>query len=274
MNENAARQQAHQRRRAPIGQRRKTRRRPFLIVIFGKAERVFEKKFGDRAQPFSHSTRRIMCHETIEQPLVVGIIETQREQFQLGIPVGFGNQDEIGIGALGRCNGFIPELTRHGAVKDFLGQPRIPLATDLVTQQQHGHVAPDAIAKRCQPNERVAHVGPRASYGVVKLHRVFPASEVWVLAMCQAASRWMPVVVVAVFIAPLRVAVHEVFRVRQNERCVTGKVIGDEIKHQPQPMAVSAPAERRKIRFVAKLRVEMVVTDGVGRADKVRGMAL
>ena len=160
-------------RRGLMNFRRERRRRPRLVVVLqetGELVLVIEA----RVEMLAHRPR-MAFPEAIVEPLVVGVVEALLLQRPFQVPVDLGHEEEAGNtfpDPLGRRR---PEERRSlapGSLEDF-------------GQDQHRHVAADAVALPGDPHQFADHRFLHGGVGVVELQRVGPAGEIRITAVGQ-----------------------------------------------------------------------------------------
>src|SRR5688572_2121429 len=123
---------------------------------------------------------RITRDEIVVDALVVGEVETQREQALLQIPVSFGQQHEIGVSLLHGLDRVPPEF----APRFFMTTREVlPCLLEHVAEQQHGHVTPNPVALIAYLYQFFDHRLARPGVSAIQLRRVDPRREIWVLAV-------------------------------------------------------------------------------------------
>ena len=120
----------------------------------------------------AHALRALVL-QTVVQPLVVAEIEAVLLQLPLHVPVGFGNEQEVRVGALDRRNHVVPVLGR-GSVPGAAA----PGPLEHVVQQQHRHVAANAVALSGNVGQGFDHRLAQAGLKGIQLQDVRPGRKV------------------------------------------------------------------------------------------------
>ena len=147
-----------------------------------------------------------------------------------------------------------------------------PGALEDLGQQQHGHVAAQAVALAGDALQLDDHRLLQLRLGVVQLQRVGPAVEVRVAPMGQdqrAALAAMTPPVLRRLLQLGRAAGDEELRVRIHPRVVQRHVVGHEVEHQPQAASAQPLAQPRQCRIAAQGRMHAVAADGEAGAGDV-----
>jgi hypothetical protein len=144
----------------------KRRRCPRLVVVFQKASELV-LIIQPSVKVFTHGTGMFNTKAVVE-PLIVGVVETLLLSRPLQVPVNLGHKCNAGYAFAHTLDCLRPEWLRWdapGSVKDF-------------RQNQHGHVAAQAIALASDSYQFADHRFLRGGVAVVQLKRVGPAREV------------------------------------------------------------------------------------------------
>jgi hypothetical protein len=113
--------------------------------------------------------------EQIVELLVVGVVEPERLELGLVVPVHLGHEHEIGPLGADRVDGLVPELARVGGVERRLIHVRKPVVLDVLAEHQHRHVAAHAVDQPSDALELLDQVRAERRVGVVELDGVVPA---------------------------------------------------------------------------------------------------
>ena len=120
------------------------------------------------AERCSRTGARVALRESVVEPLVVGVVEALLLQGPLEIPIDFSEEEEARDLGANSVRGPGPERGR--------GDPPRPL--EDLRQDQHRHVAADAIALAGDPPQLAEQRVLQRGVAVVQLERVGPAIEV------------------------------------------------------------------------------------------------
>ena len=82
----------------------------------------------------------------------------------------------------GLLDRFFPKLRGHLLVEPGLMSERVPLLSNVVSQEQHRHIASDAVRYLADPLEHLSHPRAQAFAGVVQLGRIVPGWKIGVAA--------------------------------------------------------------------------------------------
>ena len=121
----------------------------------------------------------VVVAEAVVQPLVVGVVEPLLLHRPLEVPIDFGHEAEAGHPLADALRRLGPE--ERGAAA--------PGALEHIGQDEHRHVAANAVALAGDPDELADHRLLRRRIAVVELQRVGPAGEIRVAAIGQDADR-------------------------------------------------------------------------------------
>ena len=211
------------------------------------------------------SSASVMLAQTVVQALVVGVVEALLLQRPFEVPVDLNHEEEA-WGALAHPPRRLgPE--EWGALT--------PGALEDVGQDQHGHVAADAVALARDFQKDVDHRFLRRGVGVVKLQRVGPAGEVRIAAIRKDGVAGLAldrrVVLRSTGQVVLRAA-DEMLGMILDPRVAEPHVIGDEIEHEFQAALLETIAHSRQRCIAAKGSVNVVSGDGeTGAGDVLVG---
>ena len=192
--------------------------------------------------------------QAVVEPLVVGVVEALLLEGPLEVPVDLGEEEEArDLGSDG-LRGPGPE--RRG------GDPPGPL--EDLRQDEHRHVAADAVALAGDPPELAEHRLLEGRVAVVQLERVRPAVEVRVAPVRQdarALARLHAAVVLGLRGELLLRPGHEEVRVLGHPGVVRRHVVRDEVEDEAQAATLQALAEPGERRVAAEVLVDPVVLD-------------
>ena len=114
-----------------------------------------------------------VVEEPVVEALVVAVVEALLLERVLEIPVGLGQEDEVGAA--------LPHGPDHGrpvVLLRPLARPTAPGALEDVVHHQHRHIAADTVALLGDPTERVDHRAAQVSRERVQLDDIGPCWEV------------------------------------------------------------------------------------------------
>src|SRR3954470_2711905 len=197
------------------------RRGPLLVVVLQEAgELVLEIEAGGEmlANP-----ARIAFPEPVVQPLVVRVVEALRKQCPFEIPVDLGEKKEAWEALADPRDGSRPERLRL---------PSPGLLEDL-RQEQHGHVATDAVALPGNAEKLLGHRLLGGGIRVVELERVGPGGKVRIAAVRAEYSPAPGIFLVCSSQFELRPG-DVVVRAALDPRMIERRVVRDEVEHEPQ----------------------------------------
>ena len=186
----------------------------------------------------------VLLAQAVVQPLVVGVVEALLLQRPFHVPVDLGHE----TGSRDACS-----RTARSPAARRVG-PDAPGAFEHVGQDQHRHVAADAVALPGDSLQLADHRLLQVRVAVVELQRVGPAGEVRIAAVGEhqrpvfrltrsssAAQRARSVLA----------AMDEVLRMLFDPGMIEAHVIRHKIEHQlqaalAQPRRAAGPAPRRR----------------------------
>src|SRR5499433_3401663 len=144
---------------------------PGLVVILEESgEPVLIVESGE--EMLAHRPRVTLAQPIVE-PLVVSVVEALLHHGPLEIPIHLRHEREA------RCA--LPRPADRLRPEQWRPSPPGPL--EDVRQDEHGHVAADAVALASNPEQLADHRLLRGRIAVVELQRVRPAVEVRVTAI-------------------------------------------------------------------------------------------
>jgi hypothetical protein len=193
----------------------------FVVVLEEPGHAVLDVDLGPEV--VTHGAG-VSVPEPVVEPLVVGDVEALLLQLPLEVPVDLGHQHHRRVPVAQPGDRRRPE--RLGAAA--------PGPLEDVRQDQHGHVAADAVAPVGDREQGVGHRLLDRGSRVVELQGVGPAVEVRVAAVGEdAATEAGEVLRPAreVLLGPL----DEELGVLVDPGVVERDVVGHEVEHQPQP---------------------------------------
>src|SRR5438477_4265950 len=257
-------------RRRLVNLRRKRRGRARLVVVLEKAGRA-SLVLGVGEQMTAHGAG-VLPAQSIVEPLVVCVVETLLLQRPLEIPVRLGHEHEVGVTRADAGDRRRPE--RLIGWRRAVGGTRAiaPRAREDVRQDEHGHVAANAVTLVPDRLEHLAHRLSQPGVAIVELRRVGPAGEVRVAPVGEptcAGSRAQPPVVVGLTRQVVVAAMHIELRPLANPRMIERRVVGDEVQHQAQVAFGEPLAKELERAGAAEVTVHDVLADGEWRAGDV-----
>ena len=202
--------------------------------------------------------------QRIVKALVVGELEAESLNGRFAVPVDFGEPDKF-VRESG--DGFAPEFARRRLAP---GEERAPGARENVVQNEHGHVATDAVAVIGDFAELGDERGARGGFEIIELDNVAPSREVGIAAVSEKEGLG------GGFVQEKRgggsakiclCATNKIFRMRSSPGVVGRSVVGDEVENQADAAGAELFAGVVEIGPGADARVRPVLTDGIGRAD-------
>ena len=237
--------------------------RPRLVVVLEEAHEVIAE-LRRRGQVRTHSGR-VRAQEPVVHRLVVGEVEALLQELPFAVPVGLGDEEEVGVPLAHRGHRLRPEALADPVVLEAI----TPRPLDHVRQQQHRHVAARAVALRGHRLELGEHGRAAGTVRVVHLRGVPPGGEVGVAAVGEdeAAARPVEGLGMARDLVLRAPDVGE-RRLRQH-RVVGGGVVGHEIEHEAHAVAGQHRAQGGQGGGSAEVGGDLVARHRVGRADHV-----
>ena len=144
-------------------------------------------------------------------------------------------------------------------------RPDAPSAFKNVRQDQHGHVAPDAIALLGNSLQLADHGPLQIRVAVIELERVRPAVEVRVAAIREYQRTGSCLDSTVVLRRPCQVtlaALDEVVRVFVDPRMIRCHMVRDEIQQQLQSALLQPPSQTCERLGAAEVAMDSVGLDG------------
>ena len=243
--------------------RREEGGRARLIMVL-KEVRARRQDLGRQVQEVALHARGISGNELVIETLVVGVIKAKLLQAPFQTPISLRKEEKPRQGLFHCGNGLGPELRGGGRAR---GGEMLPGAAEHVLEQQHGHVAADAVAPAGDGPEQAGHCGAGGRASVIQLDGIRPGRAVRLLAMRQPA-RAKPGLLAKGPRARFW-SLHEQVRPLCEPAMIQAKMVRHEIQEQLQPVRMEAAAELGQSRFTPQCRRRLVVRDGVRRATHV-----
>ena len=114
-------------------------------------------------------TVNIPINKAVIQPFVVAIVEALLLKVPLLIPIGFGNEQEIGIRTSHGWDEHLPEI--GSGLRTCTVAPRL---TEDFVHYQHGYVATNAIAHTRDPGHSIKDGFPETGIKHIDLQHILP----------------------------------------------------------------------------------------------------
>ena len=169
-------QQQRQDGRRLVDPRRKYGRGTRLIVVLEKSHGA-ALIVGVGAEMTAHGAG-ILSTQAVVEALVVREVEALLLERPLEIPVRLGHEHELGAALTDVLDGHRPERIVDEQAPVAGTRPVAPRAVDDLGQDEHGHVAPHAVALTGDGSQHVQHGPSQLRMTVIELERVGPAGEV------------------------------------------------------------------------------------------------
>lgn len=155
--------------------------RPRLIVVLEEADRaLLVSQIGSEMGGDALGRAR---SQTVEEGLVVGVVEAEFLKSMLAAPVRLRDQGDVRISLAEASDGVPPELPTWAVAIAMLGGSSLPGRTEHVVDDEHGRVATNPVAARRDLPQRVGHGRAQGGNAVVQLRRVLPGGKVRVAPM-------------------------------------------------------------------------------------------
>src|SRR5260370_3436217 len=178
-----------------------------------------------RKEVLTHALGVSVLHPVIEF-LVVAEIKALLLQFPLKVPVGFGDEPELSVLSLDRGYHRPPVI-----VTWFFSCTSPPGTLKDIVQQEHCHVAPDAITLFGDLRDRLNHCLPEPRLESVQLEHIRPSLKVRLTSAGEDApdkrDECCRVTLVVLFLSP-----DEIFRVFEDPGVVRRNMVLDEIEDE------------------------------------------
>src|SRR3984957_19067457 len=136
-----------------------------LVVIFEEAREII-LVLVQRVEVIA-DLRRIGVADRIVKRFVIGEIEAESEEAGFGAPVGFGQKAQIRYS--GYCFG--PKFLRG---RRRIAEEMAPTILENIVEQEHGHVAADAVTVAGDGAEFGELRGARSRIPMIELGDIFP----------------------------------------------------------------------------------------------------
>ena len=233
---------------------------PRLVVVLEEAgQAVLEVEA--RVEVLAHRAG-VALHQPVVEPLVVGVVEALLLEGPLEVPVDLGEEQEA------------RDLGAHGLrrARPERGGGDAPGLLEHLRQDEHRHVAADAVALARDALELAEHRLLQGRVAVVQLERVRPAVEVGIAPVskdARALLRLGAAVVLGLRGELLFRSRDEEVRVLDHPAVVRRHVVRDEVEDEAQATTLEAPAETGERLVPAEVLVDPVVPDGEAGAGNV-----
>ena len=233
---------------------------PWLVVVLEEAGQTVLEVQARREVPANRTDVALL--EPVVEPLVVGVVEALLLKGPFEVPVDLGEKEEARDLGSDRVRDSRPEGGRGDS----------PRSLEDLRQDEHRHVAADAIALVGDPLELSEHRLLERGVAVVQLQCVGPAVEVRVAPVRQDArplARLHATVVLRRCGELLLRAGHEEVRVIGDPGVVRRHVVRDEVEDKAKATTLKALAEAGERLVAAEVLVHPVVPDRETRAAHV-----
>ena len=197
-----------------------------LIVVFEEMGATSKELIG-RREEMTLNGGWVFRDEMVVEALVVGEIKTEFLQARLQAPVDFGQKEKRWKLRAHRLNGFGPEFRTRGWKG---GGERAPGFGKYVVENEHRHVAADAVTQASDALEFCEHGLAGGWIAVIKLDGIDPGTHVWVLAAGQPAPAFCSFA--AKGIGAFEAAMDKEFRTMFDPGMIVPEMIGNEIQNQ------------------------------------------
>src|SRR5271157_475386 len=207
----------------------------------------------------------IVMFQAVIEPLVVAEVEPLLLQLPLQVPVSLGNEAEVRMRSLDGRDHFTPILDWRP-----LSGAAAPGALEGRVQQQHGHVASDAIALSRNTGNRFQHRLPKPGLKPIELQNIGPCREVRIPSAGVDSSLYHNV---GCRVVPgiLGIPANEVLRMLGDTRVVRRHMVGHEIEEQVHaPLREFLPGNGETFR-ASEVFVNHVTSYAIGRTYVVLG---
>lgn len=202
--------------------------------------------------------------QRVVEALVIGELEAKRLNWSFAVPIHFGEPDKL---ARKSDDGFGPEFARGRFAS---AKKRAPSVGEDVVQNEHGHIAADAVAMFCDFAEFSDERGARGRLEVIELENIAPGREVRIATVGEKdglGGRFLQKESGRVLAKVILRTANVIFRMRGNPRMVGRGVIGDEIENEADATGAELFAGVVEVGPGADAGFGLILTDGIGRAD-------
>lgn len=233
-----------------------------FVVIFEKARSAALR--GDVGGEARVNFVNVAVVQGVVKAFVVGELKAEGLNGGFAVPVDFGEPDKF---LRQSRDGFSPEFARRRFAS---GEERAPSTRENIVQDEHSHVAANAVAVLGDFAEFGDERGAGGRLEIIELQNVAPRREIRIAAVSEKdwlGGGFLQIECGGIFAKILLSAANVKFGMRGGPRMVGSSVVGDEVENEADAASAELFAGVVEIGPGADARIRLILADGIGRAD-------